>query len=293
MSNIEQKYSIKDLEKISGIKAHTIRIWEQRYNMFNPERTDTNIRVYTDEHLKKLLNVGVLLKSGLRVSEISKLSDDELHSYIQKYGKTDNQVIAGLVNAMIDFDSTAFNNIVNNSIMYAGFEQTLDKFIYPLFEKIGLLWQTNSINPAHEHFVSNILRQKMFSEIEKLSAPAVNARKIILFLHENEQHELGLLYAYYILKKLGLNVVYLGQNLPIKDLLVSWSKIMPKYILTFFVSHIFENEVNEILIEVSNHTVDTKILVSGVNAKHLANTSLEKVLFIDSPKKLKNIDFIN
>jgi MerR family transcriptional regulator, light-induced transcriptional regulator len=292
MSNNEQVYSIKDLERISGIKAHTIRIWEQRYNLFVPERTDTNIRIYRDEDLKKLLNTSVLLKAGLKISKISKLSEEETKSLIFEKQKTDNQVINGFVNAMIDFNSIAFNDIINDAILYAGFEQTLDKFIYPLFEKIGILWQTNSISPAHEHFVSNILRQKLFSEIEKLPNPTQTAKKIILFLHENEQHELGLLYAYYVLKQQGYNVHYLGQNLPLKDLFISYNKIKPEYLLTFFVSNIDELEIKQLIMSIINHVNELKLIVSGKNATQIAKNNFKGVIYVDKPQSLKNIDFL-
>ena len=164
-------YSIKDIEHLSGIKAHTLRIWEKRYNIIVPKRTQTNIRYYDDEDLKRLLNVSVLNRYGYKISSIANLHEKEIRNEIlaitSKYGDLSAQ-IENLIVAMVDFDKAYFDKIFNKSIMSRGLEETMLKVIYPFFEKIGILWQTGNINPAQEHFISNLIRQKLIVAIDDL-----------------------------------------------------------------------------------------------------------------------------
>ncbi len=285
-----QTYSIKDLERISGIKAHTIRIWEQRYNVFTPGRTNTNIRIYNDNDLKRLLNIGILIDSGMKISKIASLPNNQLHQLIHNLDDKLNPVLSKLIEATINFDTELFNHTFNQSVLYAGFDASLERFITPLIQKIGILWQTNSINPAHEHFVSNLLKQKLFHQIESLPPTAADAPKIILFLPETEQHELGLLYAYYILKRRDFNVVYLGQSLPVGDLIKAWNVLKAKCIVTFFVSKITEQEVVQIIEMISESTTQTPILVSGQHAEFLKNGLVANAIYISSPAELNNFN---
>ena len=162
-------YSIKDLEKLSGIKAHTLRIWEKRYNLVEPKRTETNIRYYDDEDLKKVLNVALLNRNGLKISHIAGLKTEEINSKISDLSKGNQDsesVIDNLVISMIELDEKKFEKILSRTIMQAGFEETILYTIYPFFQKIGLLWQTGAINPAQEHFISNLVRQKLIVAID-------------------------------------------------------------------------------------------------------------------------------
>jgi len=162
-------YSIKDLEKLTGIKAHTLRIWEKRYNILNPERTDTNIRFYSDFDLKKLLNISLLNKHGYKISLLASLNDRDLNDKVLSLTQNDavNELqLDSLLTAMIELDERKFDKIISNAIIHHGFEETLSRVIHPLFEKIGILWQTGTINPAHEHFISNLIRQKILVAID-------------------------------------------------------------------------------------------------------------------------------
>lgn len=215
-------YSIRDLEKLTGIKAHTLRIWEKRYNLLEPKRTNTNIRYYDDEDLKRILNVALLNRNGFKISRIAGLDETEISDRIsdlsRQYPDIENQ-IDNLVMSMIELDERKFNRIMNNSVQQRGFEDTVLHLIYPFFEKIGILWQTGVVNPAQEHFVSNLIRQKLIAAIDKLhESNDTDVRRFIMFLPEGELHEIGLLFFYFLAKKQGHRVLYLGQSVPFEDL---------------------------------------------------------------------------
>lgn len=217
-------YSIKDIEKISGIKAHTIRMWERRYGMVIPKRSETNIRYYSDEDLKDLLNISILNQNGMKISKIAKLDKDELRTEVtsllensQKY----NHVIDVMFLSMIEIDEYAFNKSFSDAWEEYGFEKLIEHIIFPFLERIGVLWQTDTVNPAQEHFVSNLLRQKIIVNIDKevrLEKSDKVRDKIIFFLPEDELHELSLLFYSFIARKEGFEVVYLGASVPLEDL---------------------------------------------------------------------------
>lgn len=220
-------YSIKELESLSGIKAHTIRIWEKRYNLIEPHRTTTNIRYYTDQELKKILNVAVLNRHGIKISNIAKLSDKELKEEIMRVAvnnpSTEN-TIDSLVISMIDMDELKFIATLNKAIAKQGFTNAFINVVYPFLEKVGILWMAGDVNPAQEHFVSNLVRQKIISAVDSFShVYNPNARKFLLFLPEGEWHEIGLLFALYLLKEAGHEVIYLGQSVPYSDVLATGS----------------------------------------------------------------------
>ena len=236
-------YSIKDLEQLSGIKAHTIRIWEQRYKLIEPKRTDTNIRYYDDQQLKFLLNVALLTKNGHKISHISQFSEDKFNREVEQvYERTllyDIDIhldldANDLVVSMIDMDADKFNRIYENSVRHNGFEKTITQLIYPFLEKVGILWSLDQINPAHEHFISSLIRQKVIAAIDRLPMPG-SGTKIMLFLPAGEHHKIGLLMAQYLTKKHGLCTYYLGQNLPDKDVEAAMLTINPEMVLTFLV----------------------------------------------------------
>ena len=215
-------YSIKDLENFTGVKAHTIRIWEKRYNVVEPKRTCTNIRYYNDDDLKKLLNISILNKHGFKISNIVNLGDNAVNEKVlnlsQGMSNMESQ-IENLVVAMIELDENRFEKIFNAAVINLGFEDAIIKIMYPFFEKIGILWQIGTINPAQEHFVSNLIRQKLIVAIEGLIESYEKISKtFLLFLPEGEYHELGLLFYYYLIKKNGHKVVYLGEAVPFEAL---------------------------------------------------------------------------
>lgn len=213
-------FTIKDLENLSGIKAHTIRIWEQRYTFLKPRRTDTNIRYYNNEELKKLLNVALLNKYGFKISHIDKMNELEIRDRILSLSQVQAQqerIINELIQSMVDMDLEEFESTLDNYIMARGIERTITQIIFPFLEKIGILWSTNHINPAQEHLVTNIIRQKLIVGIESINTHMQINRTILLFLPEGEHHELGLLFIFYLLRSRGIKVIYLGANVPVSD----------------------------------------------------------------------------
>lgn len=216
------KFSIKDLEKLSGIKAHTLRIWEQRYGILKPQRTDTNIRWYCNDELKNILNVSLLNNHGYKISKIAELNKEEIAAEVSKIVNCQTnecEQVSNLIISMVEMDEQRFEKIISNQILRKGFTHTIEEVVYPFLQKIGVMWQTGSINPAQEHFISNLIRQKLISAIDGVIAPEnKKQKKFILYLPEGELHELSLLYYNYILKANGHTVIYLGQSVPIVDL---------------------------------------------------------------------------
>jgi len=228
-------YSIRELENLSGIKAHTIRIWEKRYNLIDPHRTNTNIRYYTDDDLKKILNVAVLNRQGIKISNIARLNDLELKEEIIRITRTTKShdtIVDSLVIAMVDLDEYKLESIIDRSIVKVGFKSTVVDVLYPFLDKVGILWQSGDVNPAQEHFVSNLIRQKIISAIDQLPNTFYpRAKKFMLLLPEDEWHELVLLFSQYLLKESNHEVIYLGQSVPYSDVLTTGSSKEFDYIL--------------------------------------------------------------
>jgi len=233
------QYSIKDLEQLSGIKAHTIRIWEKRFKIIEPSRTATNIRYYSDLDLKKIINVSLLNTNGIKISKIADMSLDDMNKKVLEISDLHNDTaihIDQMVIAMIDMEEELFEKILNNLILRYSFEKTITEIIYPFLEKIGVLWQTQNIIPAHEHFISNLIRQKIIVAIDGLAIPPKSAKKILIFLPEGEMHELGLLFYHFLIRKAGYRTYYLGQNVPHEDLVSVYKVHQPDFMLTSIIS---------------------------------------------------------
>ncbi|WP_199118035.1 MerR family transcriptional regulator [Pedobacter sp. ASV28] len=219
---IVAKYSIKDLEVLTGIKAPTIRMWEKRYQIIMPPRTETNIRYYGNQELKLLLNINVLNRNGIKISHIAKMGHEELVAKVKDFSfvkSGDDDLFDGLMLSMIDLDESLFHKTFYKAVSRLGFEETINRIIFPFFSRIGIMWQIDSINPAQEHFMSNIVRQKIISAIDNLPIDLPSkAKRVLLFLPEEELHELGMLFLNYVLKNRGYRTVYLGQAVPLNDL---------------------------------------------------------------------------
>ena len=229
-------FSIKDIENLTGIKSHTLRIWEQRYGIPQPKRTATNIRYYDDEDLKLLLNVSLLNRQGHKISHITSMPKEELEQLVYSYSHDSKDTaiqLETLLAAMFNLDEPAFERILSSHLLKFGIEKTMIELFFPFLKRIGVLWQTGQVNPAFEHFISNLIRQKLIVAIDGQSASSKeNAKKFILFLPENETHEIGLLFANYIIRARGHKTVYLGQNLPYTDLDAIVSHYKCDYIIT-------------------------------------------------------------
>ena len=259
-------YTIKDLENLSGIKAHTIRIWEQRYSFLKPERTDTNIRFYSGEELKKLLNVALLNKYGFKISHIDKMDEVEVKEKILSLNQVQAQqdrIVNELIQYMVDLDVEKFETVLDNYILPQGFDKAIPQIIFPYLEKIGILWLTNHINPAQEHLVTNIIRQKLVVGINNTICPIKINTKILLFLPEGEYHELGLLFMHYLLKCRGINVIYLGCSIPINDVAYVVRAKNPDYLYCHLTTNVHKFNFEKFLADLSNQFPDMPVIVSG------------------------------
>ncbi len=282
------RYSIKDLEQLSGIKAHTIRIWEKRYGLFEPERTPTNIRYYTDEDLKKLLNVTILNRNGFKISNIVSMNNHEINDRIieisDSFHDFTNQ-IEQLTLAMIDFDEVRFERVLSSSVIKIGFDETITRILYPFFERIGVLWQIGTIYPAQEHFVSNLIRQKLIIAIDgQIGNFKENPLTFLMFLPPNEWHELGLLFYSYLLRKSGHNVIYLGQSCPIEDLSEISTKQRIDCLFTTFTTHITSKRYSETLNQLSESFKNNTIYIAGYQTSQHDFELPENVEVIRQPK---------
>jgi DNA-binding transcriptional MerR regulator len=267
------KYSIKELEKLSGIKAHTIRIWEKRYQIIHPQRTTTNIRYYSDDDLKRIINVSVLNSHGVKISKIAQMNFDEIGVRILELNsvkKHTDVYVDSLVVSMVDMDEESFERILSDLTKSFGFQRCITEVVYPFMEKIGLLWQTGSINPAQEHFISNLIRQRIIASIAGLPIAPKKARKVILFLPEGELHEIGLLFFHFILRQEGFKTYYLGQSVPHRDLVSVYNIHRPEILITSLISTPSPKNIQAYLQQLSVDFKSSTILISGLLARTTA-----------------------
>lgn len=214
-------FTIKDLENLSGIKAHTIRIWEQRYSFLKPNRTGTNIRFYNSEELKAILNISLLNKYGFKISHIDRMNDEEVKEKILSLSHNEAQqqrIVNELIHHMVDLNIESFEDVIDNYVNTRGIEKAITHIIFPFLERIGMLWLTNHIIAGQEHLVTNVIRQKLIVGIENTISYVKINKCALLFLPEGEHHELGLLFINYILKSRGVKILYLGASVPVSDI---------------------------------------------------------------------------
>lgn len=287
-------YTIKDLEQLTGIKAHTLRIWEKRYNIVTPNRSDTNIRYYTDHDVKKLLNISILNRAGIKISLLAKMSHNELvDNIVAICNKTTDagSHIENLVVSMIDMNEAKFEKDLNKLIISQGFEDTFTRIIIPFFDKIGVLWQIGAVHPAQEHFMTNLIRQKMIVAIDGViptSTPA-QLKTFLLYLPQNELHEIGLLFASYILQKAGHKVIYLGQMVPYEDLLKVAQSIPFQGLLTVITSGLSLHNVQDHINRLADDFGQKQILITGLQLKMNNLIIPPPVTVFDDMKTLKNL----
>tara|TARA_R110002051_G_scaffold324970_1_gene424850 strand:- start:17867 stop:18769 length:903 start_codon:yes stop_codon:yes gene_type:complete len=259
MNNVKKTFSIRDLENLSGIKAHTIRIWEKRYHLFSPERTTTNIRTYSLKSLQKLLNITLLYNNGYKISKIADLSETEIPETVKEVisKKTvKNHAINSFKMAMINFDATQFSSTYNKLLEESSFRDLFYEVFIPLLNELGILWQTDTISPSHEHFITNLIKQKIIINTEKLQStePSKTDKTFVLFLPDNEIHDIGLLYLNYEITLRGYKTIYLGQTIPIeslKDLMGYCSNV---HFISYFTVEPNKNKIHKYI-----ETFNTKI----------------------------------
>lgn len=295
MNNIKVNFSIKDLENLTGIKAHTIRIWEKRYNLLSPNRSDTNIRNYSLVSFQKLLNISYLNNNGLKISKIANLKEEEIPIKVREIAsraKVEDHAINALKMAMINFDQVLFYSTYNNLLDNKTFSEIFYSVFLPVLNEIGLLWQTNTITPAHEHFLSVHIKQKILINIERLQLlePKPLSKTFVLFLPDAEIHDIGLLFINYELRSRGYHTIFLGESVPmdsLTDLLEFFEEVtfisyftvypetsqIPQYIKDF----------NDLLLQKEN----TRLILLGTKLQDLELTKLpEKVSTFNSIENL-------
>ena len=250
MSLPKNKFSIKELEEITGIKAHTIRTWEKRYQFPKPLRSDTNIRYYLSEELQKLLNVSYLIQNQHKISKLSLLNHQQLSQLVMEQSATEHpnqHLINQLKISMLSFDEPLFHKEFDKIVKERGFEILCKQYLFPFLKHVGLLWQTNYICPTHEHFISNLVREKFFAAIDKLSMSNLDDNtRYVLFLPEHEIHEIGLLFLHYLLRFHKKQSIYLGQSIPITHLQhLSGSEETTTHFITVFSMPIGDKELEK------------------------------------------------
>jgi DNA-binding transcriptional MerR regulator len=294
MNNVKSVFSIKDLENLSGIKAHTIRIWEKRYNILEPMRTETNIRLYNLANLQKLLNITLLHNYGYKISKISKFPQDKIPQLVREIvseKSTKHHAISAFKMAMMNFDQTLFFNTYNSLLSEKSFSEIFFDIIIPLMNEIGFLWQTDTISPAHEHFLSYLIKQKLLINTEKLQLqePTKTEKLFILYLPMNEIHELGLMYLNYEILLNGYKTIYLGESVPTDSL-----KDIRKYFdnITYVCYMTVEpdkNEVNDYIKKVHDEILDesSNLWIIGRMAEYISpNNHSDKVIVFNSIEAL-------
>ncbi len=276
------------MEQLTGIKAHTLRIWEKRYKSLVPHRTPTNIRYYDDKQLKRLLNISTLLHNGHKISSVSALTDEKLNELIISLLNENNNVdtnelyVTVLTNHMLAFDERSFDKVLSSVIIKLGVYEAVLKVIYPFLRKSGVLWITSNATPSQEHFASNIIKRKLFAAIDGIPYPVTPKGKFALFLPPEEWHEIGLLVSDFLIRSAGWETIYLGQNVPYSSLEIVLSSKKVDYLLTFFtcVPNI-EKEASTISAFLSKYNVNAFIC-----APTKAKIEFKNITFLESPSAL-------
>lgn len=259
-------YSIKDIEKLSGVKAHTLRIWEKRYNLVNPRRTKTNIRYYTDEDLRHILNVCFLYRRGYKISKIAKMDKETLKQEVSSHSKLDlsfEDQIDALLLFVMELDSYNFNQILDQHISQKGMEETMSSVIYPVLDKLSMAWLAGSFTYVHEAFVIQIIKSKILASIEALDDLADYSNKYVIYLADQEQQELSLLFFHYLLKKNGNRVINLGTGINLSDVGFSINAVQPDYVFTIINEGNTSIPLENYTEQISSQLGDATLLLTG------------------------------
>lgn len=290
----EVRYSIKDLENFTKIKAHTIRIWEQRYKLLAPKRTETNIRYYDESDLKKILNINLLYKNGLKISKIAALTDKEIinksREILESEEASSFKDIELLIKYIIDFNKTDIDALLRDKLATLQMQGLYEEIIIPLLRRIGELWQVNTLSVAHEHFLSSVIREFILSETHKLDDNVEGLKKAVFFLHEDEQHEFSLLLLHYILKQRGVICYYFGANLPLDELEALKAKIDPDYFVTCFVKQLSANDFKHLLNRIKNIASGSTVIISGAQAELFQSEMAGNIHFISGINEIKRFN---
>ena len=288
-------YSISDIEKLSGVKAHTIRIWEKRYGIIPHRRTDTNIRYYTDEDLQIILNIALLNKKGYKISKIASMNAEEIKQTVAAFCEVDEifeDQIDGLTLAMIELNEYNFLKILDQHLKGKGLEKTMEEIIYPFLDKLSIMWLAGSVRGIHETFVTNIIKTKLFAELDHMRIyPEEDSKKFLIYLPEGENHELSILYLTYLIKKRNENVLYMGNNIAYPELLEAISVFKPHYIFSLFNDSFTDNTLQPYLNDVCKATSPGVVGVSGYQIITQKIQAPDNLVIFDSLDQI--INFVN
>lgn len=263
------RFSISQLAQFSGIKAHTIRMWEQRYNALQPQRSEGNTRHYDGDQLRRLLNIVSLMSSNYKVSQLCSMNDEELFRLIEEryktaVGENDTEYFVGqLISAGMNYDEYYFQKTFSHCLLKFGLEKTYKEVIYPMLHRIGLMWTCNSLPPAQEHYMINLLKQKLFTAIDSLPPEKEDADVWLLFLPEDEFHEIGLLFSSYFLKSQGMKVIYLGANVPMDSVKMAIGDTGANNLLTFLVHKALSENIGQYISELVGISQSQKIFIAA------------------------------
>ena len=273
------EYKIKDLENLTGIKSHTIRIWEKRYRILSPDRTDTKIRTYSDSELTHLLTVSMLNRNGIKISKIAKLSQEDMNKLLWdiKVNKEPEYSMDKLLLSLVSLDEELFKDTLANLLETEGLEKTFTDHLIPFLDRIGIMWLIGSVNPAQEHFMSNLIRQKIISEIDKQEIPASTEKSVLMYLPEHEWHEMSLLFYHFLLRSKGVPTFYLGQSLPYESLVECIEKLKPNYILSSWLTAVDEKLVVGYFKKLKSDYPNLDVFAGGPQIKE-NSTALKKYI---------------
>ncbi len=289
------KFSIKDIETITGIKSHTIRIWEQRYDFLVTKRTDTNIRFYSDDDLRLLLNVATLNDHGYKISEIAKMSADEMSNKVHEISHNDSSYscyIKTLTTQALSFNEKLFKKELSSCIKKVGLELAVLQVVYPFLQNIGVLWQTGMMNPAQEHFASSLIKQRLTVAIDSLKPQEIeNPKKFLLFLPDGEYHEIALLFAYYIIKSHGHEVLYLGQSLTVSYVKDVFKSYQPDYIFSILTNSLQEEEADKMLNLFASNFPNNQVILAGGRIQGTDLIKFKNIVFLNEIPSL--LSFLN
>lgn len=288
-------YHISDLERLTGIKAHTIRIWERRYKLIEPHRTSTNIRYYDDEQVKKLLKIATLLGQGIKISKVAELSDKQINAEMRSLeaDAPDDAIIAAMVNeltaAMLTFDESAFEKVFSSAALRFGMYQAMVRVFYPFLKKTGLMWSFSEAMPVQEHFASAIIRRKLIVAIDGLPAPTRKSKTFLLFLPADEWHETGLLLSDYLIRSKGYRTIYLGQNVPADNLTQLISATKPSYLLTLYVARQDQQSLEQDMYRIATQNKNLQVLVGGTPSLLQQIRKAKNITLLTSPADLMDL----
>ena len=286
-------YSIDQFSSITGITKFVLRTWENRYAYLKANRSETNIRIYNDEMIVRALNTNYLLEAGYKISKISKISEIELIKIVDEIkvnqieGK-ENYYINQIIISTLEFSTSKFNKVFEEGVLDFGILDFYKKVILTTLDRIGILWLTNKIGPSQEHFLTENIKQKLIVASDIYLTQEYKKETWLLFLPENEFHEIGLLFARFLLVKNGFNVIYLGSNIPYESLNQVHEKIKIDNTLMFSVSNSSKININSTIEylesnfqSTNNYIVSKEITTKMINKKSSINILSDVNSFIN------------